>query len=106
MGPTKPRFARLWLDSKKSIPTFLNGISLRFGRFYFEEARRLRHIAVGPVGQITSPYQKYVNPLSRKYCSSVFQKDMILCEHPASIRGAYASSRTLRRDAMDASASH
>jgi hypothetical protein len=34
------------------------------------------------------------------------QKSCIYCSHPASIGGAYASSRTLRRDAVDANGSH
>ena len=43
--------------------------------------------AILPDGQITSRYQKYVNPLSQKYSYSGFQKCVVLCARPASIRG-------------------
>jgi hypothetical protein len=46
-----------------------------------------------------------VKPIREKYSSSVFQKYMLLSRRPASARGAYASSRTWKRDAMDAAAS-
>jgi hypothetical protein len=41
-------------------------------------------------------------PSRQKYSSSIFQKYMFLSRHPASMRGAYASSRTWGGDAMDA----
>ena len=46
-----------------------------------------------------------VKPVREKYSSSVFQKYMLLSRRPASARGVYASSRTWKRDAMDAAAS-
>src|SRR5260370_1292811 len=36
-----------------------------------------------------------IQPLRAKNFASVFQKCVVCCAHPASVRGAYASSRTL-----------
>jgi hypothetical protein len=46
-----------------------------------------------------------VKPIREKYSPSVFRKYMLLSRRPASARGAYASSRTWKRDAMDAATS-
>ena len=45
-------------------------------------------------------------PIAAKISLYENQKSCIYCSHPASIGGAYASSRTLRRDAVDANGSH
>jgi hypothetical protein len=46
-----------------------------------------------------------VNPFREKYISSVFQKYMLLCRHPASARGALRVVTNAGRDVMDAATS-
>jgi hypothetical protein len=47
-----------------------------------------------------------LSSLRVKNFSSVFQNYVLVSRHPASFKGAYASSRTLKRDAMDAVVMH
>jgi hypothetical protein len=94
--PFFQRQTGLYQRRERSFVQKLVACAVRREREEEEAARRANQFVLS---ESTSGKVKL---LRQKNSASVFRNDVIICSRPAPRRGAYASSRMLTRDAMDA----